>query len=186
MPMVYKIIYISGKMSMATGPLELSFVVVIFVLLCFVSCSLSALQSWTGHRRSRFCCCCCWPTSDWTALLAIPQKYIQVSFSVKTWCRTVVCFHQAKTLRAMCWKYDSVPQIFAHGGGGVQPKHKNFTKHSCFVFVRALHATKTRLQERCHIHSIHSNFTRGKPLGQAIFLRSFVPPQRSLDTWPPI
>ena len=44
---------------------------------------------------------------------------------------------------------------------------------------------RQKLNERCQIHSIHFSFTRGKICTQATSLRSLVPKEKSLDTWPP-
>ena len=87
-------------------------------------------------------------------------------------------------------KADSVPQTFAQGGwevGGTAEAHTHTQKGGKMLFCVCTSSSryKDRLYEWCHIHSIHSSVTRGEFCTHAVFLQSLVPPERSLDTWPP-
>ena len=75
---------------------------------------------------------------------------------------------------------------WARGGGvGGTTKSQKFHQNTeVFVFVRAFHATKSKIVWKMWQHSIHSSLTGRKFCTNTIFLWSLALPKRSLDTWP--
>ena len=79
---------------------------------------------------------------------------------------------------------NSVPRPFAHRG---TTEEQTFQQKSPLFFdCKSNSSYKHRLLDRCHIHSFHSSFTRGKLCTHANFLWSLVPPEKLSDTWPSI